>query len=120
MKKILLILTILAGFLAWQSCEYEWIRPEIIIPDSVSFSRDIQPIFDANCVSCHDQAGPSPNLTQGEAYNSIQADNLVDLTTPENSVLYKKMAPGGSMNGSTGPGDPQFVLKWIQQGALNN
>ena len=120
MKKILLILVLFAGFLVWQSCEYEWVYPELNIPDSVSFSRDIQPIFDARCVECHKTNGTSPDLSQGIAYNSIKAGNLVDTDTPENSILYKEVAPGGGMSSYTTLGDPEYILKWIQQGALDN
>jgi mono/diheme cytochrome c family protein len=33
--------------------------------DGFSYVRDIQPIFDRNCVSCHDggESAPAPNLT---------------------------------------------------------
>ena len=123
MKKILLILAIFAGFLAWQSCEYEWIEKElIIVPDSVSFTTDIIPIFERGCnVSvCHGAGGVSPELTAENAFTSLFAENLIDLAVPENSMLYLKIAPGGSMNNYSKSGDPEIILKWIQEGALNN
>ena len=123
MKKIILILALFAGFLAWQSCEYEWVETEaVVIPDTVSFANDIIPIFDRGCDAsvCHGTGGIPPILTPEEAYTSLFEENQIDLNTPENSILYTKMAPGGSMNKYTQPGETELVLKWIQQGALNN
>ena len=127
MKKILLILAIFAGFLAWQSCEYEWIEaepadPNDTIPDTVSFSAEIIPIFERGCnVSvCHGAGGEDPELTPENAYTSLFAENQIDIAVPENSNLYKKMATGGSMNKYTEYGEAELVLEWIQQGALDN
>jgi len=39
---------------------------------------------------------------------------------PETSILYTKCAPGGSMYKYTQPGDSDFILAWIEQGAPNN
>ena len=123
MKKLLLVLALFAGFLAWQSCEYDWIETEApVIPDTVSFATDIIPIFDRGCDAsvCHGTGGVPPDLTRDNAYDDLFAENQIDINTPENSILYVKMAPGGSMNKYTEPGEPELVLKWIQQGALNN
>lgn len=123
MKKYTLILILFAGFLAWQSCEYEWIETEApVIPDTVSFANDIIPIFERGCNAgvCHGQGGIPPILTADQAYTSLFEENQIDLNTPENSILYTKMASGGSMNKYTEPGEPELVLKWIQQGAMDN
>jgi hypothetical protein len=121
MKKILLIIAIFAGLMAWQSCQYDWIEEEPV-PESVSLAVDIIPIFISGCNSsvCHGSGGVKPDLTAENAYTSLFEENQIDLTVPENSILYKKMATGGSMNKYTSLGDSDLVLKWIQQGALNN
>lgn len=123
MKKLLLIIVLISSLFTWQSCQYDWIEEEpVITPDTVSFSGDLIPIFNAGCNSsvCHGKGGTPPDLTPDNAYTSLFEENQIDLAVPENSVLYKKMAPGGSMNKYTSPGDPDVVLKWIQQGALDN
>ena len=124
MKNFILILTLFAGFLVWQSCEYDWIESEpVIIPDSVSFATDIMPLFKGSCDAgvCHGKGGKAPELTDENAYTSLTTGGFVDLGTPENSIIYTKMAPGGSMNKYLqSAGDPQLVLKWIQDGALDN
>ncbi len=123
MKKTLLILAIFAGILAWQSCQYDWIEEEPVnTPDSVSFTVNIIPIFERGCNAsvCHGNGGEAPELTVENAYTSLFAENEIDVAVPENSNLYKKINTGGSMNKYTEPGDTELVLKWIQQGALNN
>jgi hypothetical protein len=126
MKNVILILALFGIFLAWQSCQYEWIEqeppdPNDTVPQVVSFSADIIPIFERGCNAgvCHG-GGVEPDLRAENAYLSLGDNNQIDLVTPENSVLYKKMATGGSMNKYTEFGEPELVLKWIQQGALDN
>ena len=123
MKKHILLIIIAVGIAFLQSCQYEWVDPiDPDIPEVVSFSVDIQPIFDRSCnnAGCHSTGGVAPDLTAGLAYNDLFAENMIDLTTPENSRLYTKCVAGGSMNKYTQVGDPEIILKWIQEGALNN
>jgi hypothetical protein len=123
MKKFILILALFAGFLAWQSCEYDWVEAEPINPsDTLSFSAEIIPIFERGCNAsvCHGAGGKDPILTRDQAYDNLVSGGYVDTTTPENSSIYTSMAPGGSMSGYSETGDAEKVLIWIQQGALNN
>jgi hypothetical protein len=106
-----------------QSCDYAWVEEEPVeVPETVSFSNDIIPIFERGCNAgvCHGSGGVIPELTPDNAYTSLFDNNQIDLNVPENSILYTKMAPGGSMNKYTEAGDIEFVLAWIQQGALDN
>lgn len=123
MKKFILLIIALIGITAWQSCQYEWLDPvDVFVPDVVSFSVDIQPIFDQSCnnAGCHSTGGTAPDLKPSNAYADLFAKDLIDLAIPGNSKLYKKIAAGGSMNKYTQPGDPEIILKWIEEGALNN
>jgi len=123
MKRFILVTIILAGLVSLQSCQYDWLDPiDPVIPDVVSYSVDIQPIFDRSCNSsgCHAAGGVAPDLTPANAYNDLTAKNMINTATPESSRLYTKCATGGSMNKYTQPGDPEIILKWIQEGALNN
>lgn len=116
-----LLFILLAGFL-FCSCEYEWIQPETPpIPDTVSFSNDIMPIFNNGCNTnvCHGAGGTAPDLSEGNAYNALISGSYVDTETPEASILYTTMK-SGSMKPYTNPGDEEIVLAWIQQGAENN
>ena len=124
MKKFILLIIALIGIMAWQSCQYEWLDPVDYVPpppgDTTSFSLEVVPIFTESCTSCHGTGGIPPDLTPANAYADLFAENMIDVATPENSVLYIKMATGGSMNNYTKVGDPEIVLQWIKEGALNN
>jgi hypothetical protein len=106
------------------SCVYE----EHILPpppEGVSFADDVLPIFNASCnvSSCHDAAGPPPNLLPAVAYGSLFDGMYIDTIAPENSDLYLWMAglkglpmPPSGVNQR----DVDIVLQWIHEGALNN
>jgi hypothetical protein len=121
MKKIILMMIALAGLAFLQSCQYEWVDPiDSVVPDNVSFSADIIPIFNSSCVGCHKTGGTAPDLSAANAYNSLINGGFVNTATPESSEIYIETAPGGGMNTYAKPGDSDVILKWIQQGALNN
>jgi hypothetical protein len=121
MKKIILLIITVVGFAFLQSCQYEWLDPiDTVVPETVSFSADIIPIFDQGCTSCHSTGGTAPDLSAANAYSSLMTGNFVNTATPESSIIYTKVAAGGSMNKYSKPGDDAIILKWIQQGALNN
>jgi hypothetical protein len=124
MKKIILLIVTLIGIVAWQSCQYEWVEPvKTVIPEVVSFSADIQPIFNEGCnnAGCHAPGGTAPDLTPANAYADLFAMSLVDTVNPEKSILYLKLAEGGSMKKYAPSGDPDdLILEWIKQGAPNN
>ena len=104
------------------SCEYDTITPKPIeVPDTVSFALDVAPIFDSNCNAsgCHNTGGVSPDLTLDNAYISLTFFGYVDTTNPENSSLYSKIF-SGSMKNNASDQDREIILKWIQQGALDN
>ena len=112
----------LAGFFLC-SCEYEWIQPEKVpIPDNVSFSADIMPIFNNGCNTnvCHGSGGSPPDLTEANAYNSLITGGYVDTDTPEASIIYTTMTTGSMVSYVQNPGDPELILAWIEQGAENN
>lgn len=123
MKTIILLIIALVGFATLHSCTYDWYEPiEPDIPDVVSYSVNIQPIWDDGCndSGCHAAGGTSPDLTKENSYNSLWSNGLINTTDPYNSKIYTKCAPNGSMNKYTEPGDYQMILAWLEQGAKNN
>lgn len=109
----------------FSSCEYEWIYPEKppVVTDTVSFSQDVIPIFNNGCNTgvCHGAGAIPPDLTETNAYSSLLNGGYVDNVTPEASIIYTCLLPGGSMNVYVkNPDDPTTILGWIQQGAQNN
>jgi len=125
MKKYLALLILIAGIVAMlPSCYYEEIEfdePVIIPGDTVSFSLEVVPIFEARCNAsvCHG-GSKDPNLTPDNAYNSLMNDGYVNTTTPSSSIIYTCILPGGSMVSYAKQGDANLILKWIQEGAKNN
>ena len=112
-------------------------KPDDNPNESVSFSSDIQPVFDISCATsgCH-RAGHSTNLnlTEGNSYTdliNVRSMNytplkLVDPGKSEDSVLYlkivgssetgSKMPPGGTLSDAS----IENIRAWIIEGAENN
>lgn len=110
-------------------------------PAEISFSQQIQPIFNSNgCVSCHGGSG-GLFLTAGQSYNNLVNVNAqAGCTTkkrvlpgnPNESVLYIRIS-ANTPDTECGPnsrmpqGSPRLpqstidlVREWIAQGAKNN
>ena len=123
MKKIFFLpVVIVVLALGATSCTYYENDPvPVEVPDSVSFSANVIPIFDARCNSagCHSTGGIQPDLTSTNAYNDLIIFGYVDTDFPELSVLYTKVH-SGSMVQFAEPGDAEIILKWIEQGAEDN
>ena len=96
------------------------------LPAVVSFSTNIVPIFNSYCnsIGCHAATAPAAglNLTPASAYGSLMAKHETYTVNPTGSNLYIEIANGEMPKG--GPSlnnyNQQLILKWIQQGALNN
>jgi hypothetical protein len=92
-------------------------------PQNVSFSGDLQPLFDNNCNSsgCHDGVSHDPSLIAEESYNALTSGGFVNTTIPTESILYQ-VVKGGSMppTGALSATQIQMILDWIKLGAPNN
>ncbi len=109
---------LIAGIAGISSCEkYSFVLPKLNPVDSVHFSVDIQPIFNANCLTCHG-AIRAPDLRSGKSYQSLTNGGYVTLPG-ETSKLYSKMTSADHSPRSSDI-DKQKVLIWINQGAHNN
>ena len=123
--KILGVLVIAAASMT--SCTFEQVEPERaepIDPDiPTSFANDIQPIFTAKCKGCHPPV-KGLDLTQGNAYNSINNATYIDLANPSQSRIYTFPTSAGHEISSNGRNysskEAALVLKWIEEGAQNN
>ncbi len=113
------------------SCMYKKTDPVIVCatPEIVSFSRDIQPIFDNHCntAGCHSGNNPAGNLNLEAAVAYAQLNKTgsgyIDTLNPNYSVLYASMIASSNPMPPTGKLDKctlDLVLKWIQQKAKNN
>jgi hypothetical protein len=115
---------LIAGLVLFASCEYEFIVPEeVVLPDEISFKDDIIPIFNSDCntTGCHVEGHFAVDLTPDNAYQDLFAKNMVDVDSPESSPLYTKLIEsGGTHDGRSTPTQQELILKWIQDGALDN
>lgn len=125
MKNIfkILILTVMA--LSLGSC-YNDTFPEDNGPDpvDVSYATDIQPMWDNDCVSCH-QGNIPPNLEAAVSYDELINGGYVISGNADDSVLYHSLLgtngvslmPPGAMWPSS---SIKTVESWINEGAENN
>jgi cytochrome c5 len=100
---------------------------ECQVVDNVSFNKDIVPIFEAHCVSCHSGNNASGNLN---LESSVAYSNLIDIKSgyidtiePTYSLLYASMISTTNpmpKNGKLDKCTTDLILKWIQQKADNN
>ncbi|MCK5134396.1 MAG: hypothetical protein KAR19_01310 [Bacteroidales bacterium] len=99
--------------------KYEIPKPELPedIPTDVSYSADIQPIFDAKCVNCHSGAN-DPDLTADWSYDELIDGDYVDTDDPLSSVLYEIFS--GTHDGRATEEEVLYILGWIVEGAENN
>ena len=103
-------------------CVYEDLpTPEVTVPDSVFFTADLVPIFDANCndAGCHNTGGIPPDLTPDNAWVNLVFFQYVDTTNVEGSRLLEELIDG-SMQQYANDQDIALITKWIEQGAQNN
>ncbi len=107
----------------------------------VSFSRDIQPIFNNNCVVCHTgTSGPQGlSLDSGKSYGNLVNVNSTEATSlkrvapgsPDKSYIINKLLGTQTQAGGSGAQMPfgaqplpqatiSLIQQWITAGAPNN
>ena len=117
MFKGLLVVVVLIAAASFAACEKIDVQP---IPFDASatwhFKTDIQPIFTANCITCHN-GSRSPDLRDGKSYSALSKGYVN--APAESSRLYLKIT---STDHQPRTSDTQklMILNWIKQGALNN
>ncbi|MCK4852671.1 MAG: hypothetical protein KAT31_00380 [Bacteroidales bacterium] len=119
MKRLfyLLFAGMLTGILLFGSCE-KVVYPPPEIPDTVSYSLDIQPIWDNKCVSCHN-GGRDPDLRPENSYASLMDGEYINVDEPGESKLMKKLDSSPHDARAT-KAEKQLILVWIEEGAKNN
>jgi hypothetical protein len=127
MKKIFQYLMVLTVSLMATSCYYDEMpaEPEIPIPDVVSYSKDIQPLWDQDCVSCHKAGATPPDLTAANSYAALATNNKYVIPgNAAGSKLHKSLVGDGAAimptAGKWSDSKIALVDKWINDGALNN
>ena len=93
----------------------------------VSFSADVQPIFDRKCVACHPVAYPYLDLRPGRSYAELvrvsartrPAFERVLPGRPELSYLLTH-PPDPSLRGLLDEEERDVITRWIEEGAKDN
>jgi len=113
-----LILTLFLAIIT--ACEKVVFEPIEISNDDVSYATQIQPIWDAKCISCHPPT-KDLDLTAVNAYNELVPDyvTVADSANPENSKLYRKLISSSHASKTSDP-EKATIQKWISQGVPNN
>ncbi len=94
---------------------------------AVSYGRDVQPIFDAKCVSCHPIAYPYLDLRRRRSYRQ-----LVGVVSPL-SPAFERVLPGRpdlsdllthvpdpSRRHLLSAAERRLIARWIDQGAKDD
>ncbi len=96
------------------------------ITTTMSFSKDIIPIFEKSCSlsGCHATGAKAPDLTLANAYKALSSGNYLKAGDPENSVLLLwmngKKSPTMPLGGTPNADNNAKIYAWINQGAKNN
>ncbi|QBA64541.1 hypothetical protein [Muriicola soli] len=95
------------------------------ITEDVSFSSEVQPLFDQSCVQCHGGNLDIPPILESDvAYNNLINEGYVVPLDAEGSILYRSLIGDGV---ALMPPSAQWnnqkintVKAWIDQGANDN
>jgi uncharacterized membrane protein len=77
----------------------------------ITFSMNVKPIIDNNCVSCHSTSGQASFLNL-ETYNAVAAN----ATKVKSEVVSKDMPIGGTLTNE----EISAISCWVDAGAVNN
>jgi hypothetical protein len=113
MKNIFIYPPFLFMVVLFASCEnnVEETMEDLVVSEcdpAISFSKQIKPIIDTNCLQCHN-GNQFPDL---RTYESIK--NYSSLIKEETQT--RRMPLGGSLSTS----DIEAISCWINNGSLNN
>ena len=93
---------------------------------AVSFSSDVMPIFQAECVACHGNFGGWDASSYTSVLGTGDHAPMIIPGDPENSFLAQKMIGTQSIGEIMPPAgllpedEIQVILDWIEAGALDN
>ncbi len=102
-----------------------WVHSATAAP--VTYSSQIQPIFDNHCTSCHEAEGGKAQLSLAD-WSGIttggKSGRVIEPGSPQNSLLLKKIS--GANPEMPARGDPLnseqvfLIRRWINEGAKND
>ena len=117
LRRTMVALVVMIAAAGFSSCEKFEVQP---IPFDANaawhFQADIQPVFNANCVTCHN-GSRSPDLRDGKSYSALSKGYVN--SPAESSRLYVKITSTDHLP-RTSDSQKLMILNWIKQGTLNN
>lgn len=120
MKIIKLIIGVCVIMYFMNSCTKAFIPEEedpttIQIEETITYEKNIQPIIQNNCLTCHGSVNPSANLTLEtftQVNNAAQSRNLIQRL----NNATNPMPPSGLL-----PAEQRALFdKWVQDGFLKD
>ena len=92
---------------------------------AVDYSSEIQPIFDSNCISCHNGShNTGLDLRSYDAVMSGSNDGMVIVPNDMAGSLLYQLIGDGSMPSGNNPdltdNEVSIIGEWIDEGALDN
>ena len=128
---LLFILTIISAiyFGCKDSVTADQLDSKIIPATNVSYSRDLQPVFNLKCISCHGVSETYGGLSLTSWSNTTADPNVVFPGKPDNSSLVwaiqakpnvSPMPPLDSPYKPLTVNQVNGVITWIKEGAKNN
>jgi mono/diheme cytochrome c family protein len=93
---------------------------------AVSFSSDVMPIFEAECIVCHGNFGGWDASSYTNVLGTGDHAPVIIPGDPDNSLLGQKMVGSQSIGDIMPPAgllpedEIQAILDWIEEGALDN
>jgi len=118
MRRVMILLTGVL-ILSLSGCSKHTI-PVPPCPDGtlgLSYSADIQPIFNSSCIACH-SGNQSPDLSDGWSFDELTDGGYMDTDFPCESGLYQIFS--GTHSGRASDEEVLDILGWIQDGAQDN
>lgn len=124
MKKLFQLFMLIGLGLTLNSCYYN--KYPIVDPNppavDISFATEIQPIFNNNCIACHNGT-LNPDLRVGNSYNAITSGGFIVANDLAASKIYQRLTGNGNImppSGALSSVNINLVKNWILQGAKNN
>lgn len=119
-RQILVALILITGVAGLASCEkYSYTERPVDPNTPWHLSTDIQPIFNANCVTCHGGV-QTPDLRTGKSFSALTKGKFVVPGDGVNSILYIQITTNSAHIPRATDQQKLQILYWINQGALNN
>jgi len=118
-RQIFVALILIAAMGGFSSCEkYSYAQPKVDPNITWHFQTDIQPIFNSNCITCHNGT-QFPDLRSGKSFAALTKAGFLTLPA-ETSGLYVQITTQAEHISRTTSLEKDKILNWLLQGALNN